>query len=96
MPPNRFSPVLSALITVSKVLFIYVCDFKRKESSQERPRPLYLEVVSSYHEVALLSYEGSVYPMNRMLRLRILARTIAQQMAPPGTVSWDRDKILVG
>ncbi|EFQ85740.1 hypothetical protein PTT_19223 [Pyrenophora teres f. teres 0-1] len=35
------------------------------------------------------------YPMNRMLRLRTLARSQARRRNTPGIVSWDRDRLLV-
>ncbi|KAF1828018.1 hypothetical protein BDW02DRAFT_593434 [Decorospora gaudefroyi] len=43
----------------------------------------------------LSSFQGIVSPMNRMLRLRTLARTLAKEQYTSGLVSWDGDKILL-
>ncbi|PVH94165.1 hypothetical protein DM02DRAFT_481585, partial [Periconia macrospinosa] len=45
--------------------------------------------------MTLSDFKGTPSPMNRMLRLRTLARTQAKRRNTPGTVSWDGDRLLV-
>ncbi|EFQ85739.1 hypothetical protein PTT_19224, partial [Pyrenophora teres f. teres 0-1] len=45
--------------------------------------------------MTLSDFKGTPSPMNRMLRLRTLARSQARRRNTPGIVSWDRDRLLV-
>ncbi|KAF3029137.1 hypothetical protein E8E11_000090 [Didymella keratinophila] len=45
--------------------------------------------------LTLCDYKGAPSPMNRMLRLRTLARTEAKKHNTSGIVAWDRDRLLV-
>jgi hypothetical protein len=99
MTCSPFSPVLSALITTSKALVL--CSAHHEWSiackrDVERG-PSVDELVKDMTEqfMQLSSFQGFVRPMNRMLRLRTLARTLAKRRNTSGLVSWDGDKILI-
>ncbi|KAF2824582.1 hypothetical protein CC86DRAFT_264784, partial [Ophiobolus disseminans] len=45
--------------------------------------------------MTLSDFRGTPSPMNRMLRLRALARAQAKRRNTPGVVAWDRDRLLI-
>ncbi|KAL5370899.1 hypothetical protein DPSP01_014610 [Paraphaeosphaeria sporulosa] len=45
--------------------------------------------------MTLSDFKGTPSPMNRMLRLRTLTRTLAKRRNTPSTMSWDGDRLLV-
>lgn len=45
--------------------------------------------------LTLSYFQGAPSPMNRMLRMRALARSLASQRNTPGRVSWDKDRLLI-
>lgn len=97
-PAHDFAPVLSAIITTSKALVLYSA-YREQIASEAHSdaNPSVHELVRDMAErfMTLSSYRGIVSPMNRMLRLRTLARAMAKQRNTSGFVSWDGDKILV-
>jgi hypothetical protein len=98
-PPHEFSPILSALITTSKALVLHCAYCEREDmllKDSDTAPPVY-ELVKDMSErfMRLSDYSGRACPMNRMLRLRTLARTLAKQRNTPGLVSWEGDKLLV-
>jgi superfamily II DNA helicase RecQ len=97
-PAHEFSPVLSALITTSKALVLYAAYREWVGSRADSAAvPSVHELVRDMAErfMQLSSFQGTVTPMNRMLRLRTLARTLAKQRNTSGLVAWDRDRILI-
>lgn len=99
VPAHEFSPTLSALITTSKALIIYYAHCQREDALLRDPdtAPTAYELVREMSErfLTLCDYRGTPSPMNRMLRLRTLARTEAKKHNTPGIVAWDRDRLLV-
>ncbi|UPX14717.1 uncharacterized protein EKO05_0005192 [Ascochyta rabiei] len=85
VPAHEFSPTLSALITTSKAL------------KDPCTAPTAYELVKDMSErfMTLSDFKGTPSPMNRMLRLRTLARTQAKRRNTPGIVSWDGDRLLI-
>jgi superfamily II DNA helicase RecQ len=96
---HEFSPTLSALITTSKALVVHYAYLTRERMILRDPTtapPVYeLVKEASAKFMTLANYDSPVCPMNRMLRLRTLARTLAKQRNTLGVVSWDGAKILV-
>jgi superfamily II DNA helicase RecQ len=99
VPAHEFSSTLSALITTSKALVVHDARCKRDVARQTNPEtaPTAYELVRDMAErfMTLSDYRGMPSPINRMLRLRTLARSYASQRNTPGMVSWDRDRLLV-
>lgn len=98
-PAHEFSPTLSALITTSKALVIHHARCQREEALVADPdtAPSAYELVREMSEqfLTLCDYRGAPSPMNRMLRLRTLARTEAKKHTTRGIVAWDGDRLLV-
>jgi len=99
VPAHEFSPTLSALITTSKALVVHYARCQRDEALQKDPdtAPTAYQLVRDMAErfMTLSDFKGMPSPMNRMLRLRTLARTQAGRRNAPGIVSWDRDRLLI-
>jgi hypothetical protein len=98
-PAHDFSPTLSALITTSKALVVHQARCQQDAALQDDPEtaPTAFELVRDMAErfMTLSDYKGTPSPMNRMLRLRTLARKLAGQRNTPGMVAWDGDRVLV-
>jgi hypothetical protein len=96
---HDFSPTLSALITTSKALVVHDARCQRDVALQKdaETAPTAYGLVRDMAErfMTLSDYKGTPSPMNRMLRLRTLARTYAGRRNTPGIVSWDRDRLPV-
>jgi hypothetical protein len=99
VPAHEFSPTLSALITASKALVIHYaychCEDALLRDPDTAPTAYELAREMSERFLTLCDYRGTLSPMNRMLRLRTLARTEAKKHNTPGIVAWDRDCLLV-
>jgi superfamily II DNA helicase RecQ len=99
VPAHEFSPTLSALITTSKALVIHHAQRQHDEALLRYPdtAPTAYELVKEMAErfLTLCDYQGAPSPMNRILRLRTLARTEAKKHNTSGIVAWDRDRLLV-
>lgn len=99
VPAHEFSPTLSALITTSKALVVHHARCRREAALERDPgtAPTTYELVKDMAErfLTLSDFQGKPSPMNRMLRLRTLARAQAKRRNTPGTVAWDGDRLLV-
>ncbi|KAE8822995.1 hypothetical protein HRS9122_10470 [Pyrenophora teres f. teres] len=99
VPAHEFSPTLSALITTSKALVVHYARCQREEALQKDAdtAPTAYELVRDMADrfMTLSDFKGTPSPMNRMLRLRTLARSQSRRRNTPGIVSWDRDRLLV-
>ncbi|CAA9960673.1 DNA helicase recq [Pyrenophora teres f. maculata] len=99
VPAHEFSSTLSALITTSKALVVHYARCQREEALQKDAdtAPTAYELVRDMADrfMTLSDFKGTPSPMNRMLRLRTLARSQARRRNTPGIVSWDRDRLLV-
>jgi superfamily II DNA helicase RecQ len=99
VPAHEFSPTLSALITTSKALVVHYarCERDRALRNDADTALAAYQLVRDMAErfMTLSDFQGKPSPMNRMLRLRTLARTQAKRRNTPGTVSWDGDRLLV-
>ncbi|KAI1663153.1 DUF3505 domain containing protein [Pyrenophora tritici-repentis] len=97
-PAHEFSPLLSAIITTSKALVLYSAYAKKNEllATHNEERSVH-SIVSIMAEkfMRLSDARGGVTPMDRLLRLRTLARKLANDRNTSGVVAWDGDKILV-
>ncbi|KAI2474956.1 hypothetical protein Ptr902_13637 [Pyrenophora tritici-repentis] len=94
-PAHEFSPLLSAIITTSKALVLYSAYAKKNEllATHNEERSVH-SIVSIMAEkfMRLSDARGGVTPMDRLLRLRTLARKLANDRNTSGVVAWDGDK----
>ncbi|KAE8822992.1 hypothetical protein HRS9122_10467 [Pyrenophora teres f. teres] len=89
----------SSLITTAVALVVHYARCQREEALQKDAdtAPTAYELVRDMADrfMTLSDFKGTPSPMNRMLRLRTLARSQSRRRNTPGIVSWDRDRLLV-
>jgi superfamily II DNA helicase RecQ len=106
----NFTPILSAFVTVARMLVVYQASQQRKEKVQylrqqgcgeqeakeEAPSHVALVRDMVHRFMTLTEYGGEPTPVNWMLRLRTYGLTIRFNTAEAGIISWDRDEIHLG
>jgi hypothetical protein len=100
VPAHHFSSTLSALVTTSKALVVYYAHCQREDAvlaAGEDSAPLTSELVRemSTRFLVLSDYNHTATPMNRLLRLRALARSESRRRNADGVLSWYGDRLLI-
>lgn len=99
MPAHLFSSTLSALITTSKALVVYYAHCQREQAlpAGEDAAPLTSELVGEMAArfMTLADFNHKATPMNRLLRLRALARAEGARRNAEGVLSWSGDRLLI-
>lgn len=99
VPAHQFSSTLSALVTTSKALVVYYAHCQREEamSAGADAAPITSELVCemSMRFMMLSDYNHTATPMNRLLRLRALARSESRRRNADGVLSWSGDRLLI-
>jgi hypothetical protein len=99
VPAHEFSSTLSALVTTSKALVVYYAHCQREQAlpAGEDSAPITSELV---HDMAarfmmLSDFNHQATPMNRLLRLRALARAESRRRNADGVLAWSGDQLLI-
>lgn len=99
VPAHQFSTTLSALVTTSKALVVYHAHRQREAllPAGLDAAPVTSELVREMcmRFVMLSDYNNSATPMNRLLRLRALARSESRRRNADGVLSWSGDRLLI-
>jgi superfamily II DNA/RNA helicase len=99
VPAHEFSSTLSALVTTSKALVVYYAHCQREQAIPAGldSAPVTSELVSemAVRFMVLSDVNGSATPMNRLLRLRALARAESKRRNADGVLSWSGDRLLI-
>jgi len=99
VPAHEFSSTLSALITTSKALVVYYAYCQREEAmpAGADAAPLTSELVNDMAErfLMLSDFQHGPTPMNRLLRLRALARAESSRRNADGVLSWSGERLLI-
>ena len=108
--PMVYTPTLSAIVTVGKMLVLYSVVEHRKQLTLEKEKegfarqdaeelaPSHFELVQEMADrfMTLTSYRGTPYPIDWVLRLRTYGRRIASDTNAEGVVQWVGDTLLFG
>ncbi|KAI0993281.1 hypothetical protein K3495_g14903 [Podosphaera aphanis] len=106
----NYTPILSALITVSKALLIYKAYQERKKDIRNWKRRGLGELDAKDEAISIIegvkfmvrkfmtltAYGGNPTPSNWMLRLRTYGMTIMYNTAEDGRIRWINDEISMG
>jgi superfamily II DNA helicase RecQ len=100
VPAHHFSSTLSALVTTSKALVVYYAYCQREEAAgaagaDSAPSTSELVGEMSTRSMVLSDYSHTATPMNRLLRLRALARSESRRRNADGVLSWSGDRLLI-
>lgn len=99
MPAHEFSSTLSALVTTSKALVVYYAHCQREQAMPAGvdSAPITSELVSemAVRFMMLSDFNRRATPMNRLLRLRALARAESRRRNADGVLSWSGDRLLI-
>ncbi|KAI0994151.1 hypothetical protein K3495_g14031, partial [Podosphaera aphanis] len=110
LSPMNYTPILSALITVSKALVIYkayqernedIRNWKRRGLGELDAKDEAISVIEGVKVMVqkfmtLTTYGGNRTPLNWMLRLRTYGMTIRYNTAEDGRIRWINDEISMG
>lgn len=99
VPAHEFSSTLSALVTTSKALVVYYAHCQREQAMPAGvdSAPITSELVREMATrfMMLSDFNNRATPMNRLLRLRALARAESRRRNADGVLSWSGDRLLL-
>jgi superfamily II DNA helicase RecQ len=99
VPAHEFSSTLSALVTTSKALVVYYAHCQREQAMPTgvESAPITSELVREMAArfMMLSDFNNGATPMNRLLRLRALARAESRRRNADGMLSWSGDRLLI-